>query len=140
MAFTMQLFPRNYIVVYDMEGRLIDYALYYNKRKCWRAHARVLRPQPDGFYYLYREDGSYEGVAYRRSAIKAITSSIREVTFYGLSEEQLRQMASQRLPFEVLNAAAKHERYYLRNPAAARGDAFRRKYIWSIKDFFPSRK
>ena len=134
------LFPRYYIVVYDKDGELADHALYYNGMKCRLAYRHVLRPQEHGglhFHTLYREDGWYQGFEAKRGPIEVFTGMIPDWTFHSVSKEQLRQMACKSLPYELLKRAADHERRYLQCVGRERGEAFKRKYLWSFRDFFP---
>lgn len=133
-----EMFPRNCIIVYDRHGKIADYALYFNSMKCRLAHSRLLRRESNGFRYLHREDGWYQGIESTRAPIEVIQSYIFDFTFYMLSKEQLRQKASKNLPYEVLNEAADYEFHYMRNTRGIRGQAFKRKYLWSFRDFFPS--
>lgn len=132
------VFPRHSIVVYDKAGRLADHALYFNALKCRLAHKRALLPQPNGFHYLYREDGSYRGVDGARGPFEVLQSYLSDDTFHRVSEERLREQATKKIPYEVLNAASIDEARYIRNASGARFRAIKRRYFWSYRDSFPS--
>lgn len=133
------MFPRHYIVVYEQDDELVEYALFFNGLKCSLAHKRVQREQPNGFHYLYKEDGSYRGFEAKRAPFRMLRGCIFETTFHSLTEEWFRKNASTALPYEVLRSAAVYENHYIRNSGSARAESFKRKYLWSFRDFFPSR-